>query len=236
MTEALIIALIAGSTIPIGAFLARIEHFSSKWVERELNHFLTAFGGGALLAAIALVLVPEGTVHLHAVTASIPFLLGGLAFWCIDIRLSKSGSASSQFLAMLLDFLPESIALGASIALGTRAGYLLALLIALQNLPEGFNAYHEMSSSHISNRTIRKLFLLAPFGGPLAAIIGFSYFAHHISALSVIMLFCSGGILYLIFQDIAPQAKLDRHWFPPLGAVFGFLSGLTGSMLIVAPK
>jgi len=46
------------------------------------------------------------------------------------------------------------------------------------------------------------------------------------------MLFCAGGILYLTFQDIAPQAKLERAWAPPLGAVVGFLIGLTGYMLI----
>jgi ZIP family zinc transporter len=45
------------------------------------------------------------------------------------------------------------------------------------------------------------------------------------------MLFASGGILYSIFQDIAPQAKLDKHWFPPMGGVFGFALGLIGFML-----
>ena len=41
-----------------------------------------------------------------------------------------------------------------------------------------------------------------------------------------------GGILYLIFQDIAPQSRLDRHWAPPLGAIFGFAVGLTGHALM----
>ena len=38
----------------------------------------------------------------------------------------------------------------------------------------------------------------------------------------------AGGILYLIFQDLAPQAQLKNHWFPPLGAVSGFALGLLG--------
>jgi ZIP family zinc transporter len=46
------------------------------------------------------------------------------------------------------------------------------------------------------------------------------------------MIFAAGGILYLTFQDIAPQAKLQKHWGPPLGAVAGFLLGLIGQLLI----
>jgi hypothetical protein len=44
--------------------------------------------------------------------------------------------------------------------------------------------------------------------------------------------FSGGGILYLVFQDIAPQAKLARHWAPPLGAVVGFLLGMVAQMVV----
>jgi ZIP family zinc transporter len=46
------------------------------------------------------------------------------------------------------------------------------------------------------------------------------------------MTFASGGILYLIFQDIAPQSKIKNHWIPALGAVLGFAIGLLGKKLI----
>ncbi len=46
------------------------------------------------------------------------------------------------------------------------------------------------------------------------------------------MSFASGGILYLIFQDIAPQIRMERHWTPPLGAVLGFAIGMVGHQLI----
>ena len=47
-----------------------------------------------------------------------------------------------------------------------------------------------------------------------------------------IMLFASGGILYLIFQDIAPQVPLKRSWAPSQGAVAGFALGLVGHLLV----
>jgi ZIP family zinc transporter len=46
------------------------------------------------------------------------------------------------------------------------------------------------------------------------------------------MMLAAGGILYLIFQDIAPAARLEKAWAPPLGAVLGFLTGLAGHLLI----
>jgi zinc transporter, ZIP family len=46
-----------------------------------------------------------------------------------------------------------------------------------------------------------------------------------------VMLFVSGGILYLTFQDIAPQVRLEKHWGPPLGAVFGFMIALAASLM-----
>jgi len=44
------------------------------------------------------------------------------------------------------------------------------------------------------------------------------------------MLVSAGGILYLIFQDIAPQVPLGRHRWPAQGAVAGFALGLLGSL------
>jgi ZIP family zinc transporter len=59
--------------------------------------------------------------------------------------------------------------------------------------------------------------------GPLAAWCGRVVLADARATLGVVMLFAVGGILYLTSQDIAPQARLERHWGPPLGAVGGFL-------------
>jgi ZIP family zinc transporter len=48
------------------------------------------------------------------------------------------------------------------------------------------------------------------------------------------MLFSAGGILYIIFEDIAPQVRLNKHWAPPLGAVTGFLLGILGKVALGA--
>jgi ZIP family zinc transporter len=86
-------------------------------------------------------------------------------------------------------------------------------------LPEGFNAYREMiGSPKISRRSIFFVFIIAALVGPLAAFAGLVFLAEHKALLGGITLFASGSILYLVFQDVAPQAKLERHWGPALGA------------------
>lgn len=230
---ALLLATLGGITIPLGGFVAAFERVRPRWLEEELRHSVIAFGGGALLAAVALVLVPEGTKHLFPPAALASFAAGGFAFFAADRFLQKRGGSSSQLMAMLLDFVPESLALGAMLATGEPAGLLLALLIALQNFPEGFNAYREIIlGGRVSSRKVLMAFSAIVVLGPLAALGGFVFLEAYRHVLAAIMLFAAGGILYLTFEDIAPQAKLERHWAPALGAVAGFLLGLAGHVIL----
>jgi ZIP family zinc transporter len=234
---AMLYATLAGAFIPLGGLLARIERIRPLWLERELRHGVIAFGGGALMAAVALVLVPEGQRYLSAWSALAAFGAGGIAFFLIDRMIERRGGGIAQLMAMLLDFVPESLALGAMLAAEWQAGLLLAGLIALQNLPEGFNAYLELRARDALTSGKRLAgFCAIVLLGPLAAWFGFSYLRETSGALGAMMLFAAGGILYLTFEDIAPQAHLARRWAPALGAVAGFMLGLLGQMLLLGGR
>lgn len=227
----IVCSLAAGIAIPVGGLIARFEHFQSVWLEEEFRHGVMAFGAGALLSAIALVLVPEGIQNLSVVPAVLFFIMGSFSFMGLDIILKKIDTPASQLAAMLADFIPESIALGAAFATGNNNAYLLAALIALQNLPEGFNAFSELNSkAGFKPAKLLLIFCILALLGPAAGITGYLWLGDYPHYLSAIMLFASGGILYSIFQDIAPQVKLEQHWFPPMGAVLGFVLGMVGFM------
>jgi ZIP family zinc transporter len=228
----LVYATLAGATIPLGGFLASVEHVRPRWREEELRHTVIAFGGGVLLAAVALVLVPEGRRVLPAWASAAAVAGGGILFMFVDRRIAARGGSAAQLLAMLLDFVPESIALGALLTQQPSSGLLLALLIGWQNFPEGFNAYRELRASGMASGRILAGFALLVLLGPAAAALGYLWLRELPAVLGVLMLISAGGILYLTFQDIAPQARLERHWAPPLGAVFGFLLGMTGQQLL----
>ena len=232
----LFFTIAAGACIPIGGFIASFERIQSKWLEQELRHFIIAFGGGILVGAVAVVLVPEGMEHMHHSMFAVPaFIIGGVVFFFVERALALNKRAAPQMMGMLLDFVPEAMALGGLMALDASAAPLLAVLIGLQNLPEGFNSYRELIAQN-GNRTKNTLLKMTSLVllGPLAGLSGYFFLSDHEMVLGGIMLFASGGILYLIFQDIAPQSRLHRHWGPPLGAVLGFSLAMFSEMLVSA--
>jgi ZIP family zinc transporter len=232
LQRALITASLAGAMIPLGAAAASIEHIRPKWLEQEFRHSVIAFGGGALLAAIAFVLVPSGIARLPSLWAVAAFGAGGLAFFWMDRMMARHGGAHTQLVALVSDFIPEAMALGAIFAGGGNGALLLAVLIGVQNLPEGFNAFREEKAAG-RNRPARIIttFVALAALGPLAALVGHVYLSDLPAILGAVMLFAAGGILYLTFQDVAVQAHLEHSWAPSLGAVAGFMVGLLGHML-----
>jgi len=223
---------LAGAAAVVGGVFARLEGTVETEGKRELIHGIVAFGGGILVAAVAFALIPEAIDRLAPLPLVGTFLAGGLAFCLLDAGLSRHGGTKAQFMAMLMDFLPEAISLGAVFGHDRRLGFLLAAFIGAQNLPEGFNAYREMIASGAKPRSTLWVLFGVSVLGPMAGCIGFLFLQHRPSLTAAIMSFAAGGILYLVFQDIAPQSTMRRHWAPPLGAVLGFLVGMLGKQLI----
>lgn len=234
LLQMLLYTTISGSCILLGGLLARVERIRPLWLEQELRHSIIAFGGGILVAAIAFVLVPEGRQYVQSpVVEAAIFLVGGIMFLLIERWLSARNQQLPQTLAMLLDFVPESLAMGGLFALGSPVAPLLAVLIGLQNLPEGFNAYRELfAMSRFRARNTVAIMALMIVPGPVAGIAGWIVAPDHPELVGATMLFAAGGILYLLFQDIAPQARLERHWAPTLGAVLGFCFAMLAQALI----
>jgi len=224
----------SGITVFIGGLLSKFYggSFKTDNSKTELLHFITAFGGGILVAAIALVLVPRGMEELNLPILMLAFITGALSVFFIDRKLQKSGNTLSQLLAMLLDFIPEAIALGAIFATNPNTGILLAIFIGLQNLPESFNSFQDLKKNGLSDKKSLIILLFLSCSGVIGAIIGFLFLKDLPQITAFLMVFASGGILYLIFQDIAPNVKLKRSWLPALGANLGFLIGMIGEKLI----
>ena len=224
----------AGVTVFIGGLLANLfdHHVKDSPVKYEIVHTLMSFGAGIILSAIALVLVPKGmeTLSVWGVIGS--FSLGAILFMLIDKRLAKSGGQQATLLAMMMDFVPESIALGAVFAIEPQMALLLAVFIGLQNLPESFNSFRDLVQSGFSIKKTLVIFFILSFFGIISALIGHFFLRQHPDLTAHLMVFASGGILYLLIQDIIPESKLADNHLTSLGATLGFLIGIAGEMLI----
>ncbi len=222
---------ISGLPIIIGGL------FSSFLQEREfklkstINHWIVAFGGGALLSAITFALIPRASHVLSIHWSVILFLSSTVIFMMVDLLIEKVGSSLAQFISMLMDFLPEALVMGASFAADEKFGLVLALFIGLQNLPEGFNSYVELRSIMSKSRTLL-LMLGLSFIGIIAALTGSYVLKDNMKLIGGILMFASAGILYLIFQDIAPMSKKTNDWLPATGASAGFIMGMVGEQLL----
>ncbi len=228
----LLLTFLAGSAIPLGGALAAREHLRRGHFREDLLHGIVAFGGGILLAAVALVLVPQGLEGTAIPEFTLAFVAGAVAFLLLDHAIEVRGERAGQVLAMTMDYGPESIALGAAFALGGPVGPLLAFLIGVQNLPEGFNSYRELRESGCSSRRAFGLLASLVVLGPVAGALGFLFVAPYPRLVSWLFLFAAGGILYSIFHDVAPLAHRREHWIPTLGAIAGFLLGMVGESLL----
>lgn len=227
----IIYSSLAGLPIIIGGLFSSFFQKINFQLKEEFNHWIIAFGGGALLSAIAFALIPQAISDLTNLQLIIIFLSGTFSFMIIDMIIGKSKSALAQVMSMMMDFIPEALALGASFAHNHEFGLLLAIFIGLQNLPEGFNSYIELRVKMKQSPTLLLMFGLS-FTGIFAALLGDFLLSDNQKTIDMILLYASGGILYLIFQDIAPLSKKKNDWIPATGASFGFLIGMIGEKLL----
>jgi len=160
------------------------------------------------------------------------FFLGVIFFLFLDRFIARHGGKAAQLMAMLMDFIPEAIALGAIFSTDSKTGLLLALFIGIQNLPEAYNAFSDLLNSGFSPN--KALLILVPFSliGVAAAIAGYLLLGGQQQLVASLMVFAAGAILYIVFQDIAPMAKLKNHWTPATGATLGFMLGMIGEKIL----
>ena len=225
-------SLASGATVILGGFLAKLKVLPKNELGREISHGIVAFGGGVVVAAVAFVLAPKGIQMLPLPVLALVFFLGVICFLFLDRFIAQRGGRAAQLMAMLLDFIPEAIALGAIFSSDRQTGLLLALFIGTQNLPEAYNSFGDLLRSGFSPN--RSLLILIPFSlaGIVAAVAGYLLLAGQQQLVASLMVFSAGGILYLVFQDIAPMAKLRNHWTPATGATLGFMLGMIGEKVL----
>ena len=234
MTELILFAGFAGFTVFIGGILANIfnHHIKESPVKYEITHTLMSFGAGVILSALALVLIPTGMEELELLPMAFSFLSGAVLFMFIDRYLAKKGGKTATLLAMMMDFVPESIALGAVFAIKPNQAILLAVFIGLQNLPEAFNSFRDLVQSGYTTKKTLIIFFFLSFFGITGALTGHYLLSDYSGLTAHLMTFASGGILYLLIQDIIPESKLDKNYLTSLGATLGFLVGIIGEKIL----
>lgn len=227
--EVILYSFASGVTVLIGSLLARSKILPGGELGGEISHSIVAFGAGVLVAAVAFVLTPRAISLLSLPVLVSIFLSGVILFSLLDRLIGRYGGRLAQLMAMSMDYIPEAVALGSIFSYDRKTGLLLAIFIGLQNLPESYNAFGDLTKSGFSPN--KSLLILVPFSfvGIIAAVLGYLFLNENGNLISSLMLFSAGGILYLVFQDIAPMIKYKSHKAPAFSATIGFMIGMIGT-------
>ena len=215
------ITLFAGGTSFLGALIAKYVNFSTSVIL-----FLTAFGAGILISAAIFEMVIEAEKSIGMFQTLLFFIFGAVIFTIADVIAVKKGGGADILIGIGLDTIPESLAIGASLAAGPA--FAIAILIGIQNIPEGIAAYKEMRTGKTAFTNSKKALGAIGFVSIIPVILGltglfFLQGLHYI--IGLILALSAGGIFYMLFYDMIPKAHKERKWLPTFGAVLGFIIG-----------
>ncbi|MGE0152425.1 MAG: ZIP family metal transporter [Reyranellaceae bacterium] len=237
--EAAFWGLLSGSALVIGAAIGYFARLSDALVAA-----IMAFGAGVLLSALSFELMLESAARGGLAPAVGGFLLGALLYAGANALLARHGarhrkrsrqpeqadagalaqSGTAIALGALLDGLPESAALGASMLDGHEIGIVLVVALFLSNLPEGLS-----SAAGMKRRGHGKAYVFGVWGGiailsALAAAAGAGLLGHlSAEAVSVTIAVAAGAILVMLIDTMLPEAFAEMRSFTAPLAVAGFV-------------
>lgn len=160
--------LLGGGALVLGALVA--------WfvvIPRLVVAWVMAFGAGVLISALAFELVSEAEEVSGLIPTAIGFLVGAAAFVAANVLLARrgakhrkrsgghqpaeqeqEGSGTAIAVGALLDGVPESVVLGASLLGGGGVGVAVLAAVFISNVPEGLSSAAGMKKAGRSARYV----------------------------------------------------------------------------------
>jgi zinc transporter, ZIP family len=225
-----VIALLsfAGGTSFLGALISKYKKFGDQQIL-----FLTAFGAGILISAAIFEMVVEAEKIIGITLTLLSFIGGSIIFTIADVIAERRGGGAGILLGIGLDSIPESLAIGASIAAGP--GLAIAILIGIQNVPESIASYREMRSGKTAFSNSKKALIaigIVSIIPIILGLVGLFYLQGMTYVIGLTLALSAGGIFYMLHYDMIPKAHKERKWLPTFGAVLGFIIGFAIIRLI----
>jgi ZIP family zinc transporter len=233
--EAFLWALLAASALLLGAALAMVTK-----VSRTLVGLSLAFGAGALLSAVAYELTIEAFEQGGAQLLAVGLAAGAATFFIgnrflhtrgatrgrLTVKESdqtSQGQGLSIVLGAMLDGIPESVVLGASLLGGGAVSPAFLAAVLLSNVPEGFSASADLLEEGRKPRWILGLWLGVVVVSATAAAVAFLLFDSAGPAVPFVQAFAAGGLLTMLVDTMIPEAFEDGGDLAGLVTVLGFV-------------
>lgn len=204
---------------------------------RNLEGFLVALAGGALLLSVTTELIQPSIEKSTVFHAMLGVGAGATLFAVLDYLIDEkwgSDSGGGLLAAITLDGIPENLALGvALIGAGGLEVAALAGSILLSNLPEAAGGAKAMADGKWSKGKVMALWAATAVLLSVAAIAGNLLLSGvGEGTLAIIRCLAAGAVVASLATEVFPKAfKEDKHWAglaTALGVILAFSLGELG--------
>lgn len=195
---------------------------------KQVEGFVIALAGGALIVAVILELLEPAVKDTNAGLALGFLFVGALVFTVVDYLVDEKwgGQSGGGLLAAItLDGVPENLALGvALIGTGPLGVLSLASSIFLSNLPEAAGGARQMRDKNFAKGKV--ILLWAATAGLLsvAALIGnVAMRGAPVEVLAAIRSFAGGAVIASLATEVFPTAYQDDHHLAGIATAIGLV-------------
>ncbi len=235
-----VIGFIAGVFGTLGGALAVI---GIREIKAKFLSVILGISAGVMTVIVFLDLIPEARDEVSIWTALLGLMLGVALIYILDISFPHQHVVSVEdgdnkylkaglllAVGIALHNLPEGLAIGAGYTADRAMGYRLALLISLHNFPEGMAVATTLGIAGIKNARIALITILA--GVPMGVGAFFGAYIGRISALalSLALGFAAGAMLYITFEELVPDAHEKAKGHIP---IFGIIAGVILGIVLI---
>lgn len=208
MLEAMGWALLGASSLLIGALVA----FRFTIGDRLLG-LIMAFGAGVLISAVSYELVEQAlAVAANSALVGAGFALGAVVFLAGDVAIDRrlKGSEGSSGLGIVLgavlDGIPESVVIGASLLTGGSVSVAVIVAVFLSNVPESLSASADLVSAGWTKGKVLLMWTVVVAASALAAGIGYALLEGASGSwIATIQAFAAGAILTMLADEMIPE-------------------------------
>ncbi|OPJ55861.1 ZIP family metal transporter [Alkalithermobacter paradoxus] len=243
--EGLLYSFLAGTSTVLGVIILVVFGRPSEKVLASL----LGFAAGIMLAISVFELMPE-SLQLGSMTITVVgFVLGAGMMFLLDKIVPHSHMSSVEDLVVenvgkldnldnnmlrtgylilfgiALHNLPEGLAIGAGIEASPQMGIFIAAAIAFHNIPEGLAIAGPLKAGGLSVGKIFLFTLLAGLMTPLGTAIGMLFLKISEVFIGGSLAFAAGAMVYIVNDELIPQANTMHSHNANLGMIIGLLLG-----------
>jgi ZIP family zinc transporter len=244
MLEAGLWGLGAAAGLIVGAIAA-------AWFDlpRQLVALVMGFGSGALMSAVAFDLAAEAHAGGGTAVFAIGVAIGAVVYFVGNRLLARIGSSGKEppsegtiaatsgpaiVLGTVLDGVPESIILGASLLAGGSMGISFLVAVFLSNVPEAVSGTRDLRDEGHGRRRILLLWVVVAVSMGIVAAAAYGLMGGMTDEpLGVVQAFAAGAILVLLADTMMPEAFEYGGDLVGLSTALGFASAFL--LAVVTP-